>query len=333
MTQLLDNKKVLVTGADGFIGSHLCELLISSGARVNAFTYYNSWNQIGWLDDIEKEIKASINIIPGDIRDSERVAEAVKGCEYVFHLSSLIAIPYSYNAPRSYVDTNVMGALNVLQACKNSEALVRMIHVSTSEVYGSAQTVPISETHPLVGQSPYSASKIGADKMVESYYLAFGLPVVTARPFNTYGPRQTARAVIPTIISQLLSGKNELILGALSPTRDFNYVTDTANGMIALALCSDAEGKVINIGSGMEWSIKQTAELLMEITGRNVPIICDEGRTRPEKSEVNRLVADNTLIKLLSTWESQMSFRAGLEKTCDWIEKNLRYFDAGQYSI
>ena len=333
MGEPLENKTVLVTGADGFIGSHLCELLLAAGANVRAYVFYNSWNQVGWLADVSDETRNGLQIISGDIRDGQRVSEAVHGCDYVFHLSSLIAIPYSYHAPRSYVDTNVTGALNVLQACRESDSLVRMIHVSTSEVYGSAQTVPISESHPLVGQSPYSASKIGADKLAESYYLSFGLPVVTARPFNTFGPRQTARAVIPTIISQLLSGVDELVLGALTPTRDFNYVTDTANGMIELALCKEAEGQVVNIGSGIEWSIEQTAELLMEITDRKVPIICDEDRLRPEKSEVNRLLADNRLIHSLSGWETKVDFKTGLANTCEWIGQNLHYFDTKQYSI
>src|SRR3989339_179077 len=243
-------KKVFVTGADGFIGSHLVELLVSCGADVRAMVYYNSWNERGWLRDVPRETLKSIEVFHGDVRDSERVREGVRGCDYVFHLSSLIAIPYSYDAARSYVETNVTGALNVLQACRESSALKRLVHVSTSEVYGSAQQVPIPENHPLVGQSPYSASKIGADKLAESFHLSFGLPVVTARPFNTYGPRQTARAVIPTIASQLLAGCSELRLGSLTPTRDFNFVTDTARGMLELGLCEAAVGRVVNIGSG-----------------------------------------------------------------------------------
>jgi NAD dependent epimerase/dehydratase len=325
-------KKVFVTGADGFIGSHLTELLVNSGATVRAMVYYNSWNERGWLKDIDPQILANIELFQGDIRDADRMRLGVSGCDYVFHLSSLIAIPYSYEAPRAYVDTNVTGALNVLQACRDSDSLVRLIHVSTSEVYGSAQKLPIAETHPLVGQSPYSASKIAADKIAESYYLSFGLPLVIARPFNTFGPRQTARAVIPTIASQLLGGCQELKLGAISPTRDFNFVTDTARGMLALALCKAAEGRVVNIGSGEEWSIEQTARLLMDIVGRKVEIQCDESRIRPEKSEVNRLLADNSLIHGLTDWRTQVSFNKGLEYTTRWIERNLQCFDLSSYA-
>lgn len=328
----ISGKKVFVTGADGFIGSHLVELLVAQGAQVRAMVYYNSWNERGWLRDVSPETLKNVELFNGDIRDAERVREGVHGCDYVFHLSSLIAIPYSYEAPRSYVETNVIGALNVLQACRESSTLTRLIHVSTSEVYGSAQQVPIPESHPLVGQSPYSASKIGADKMAESFYLSFGLPVVTARPFNTFGPRQTARAVIPTIASQLVAGCSALRLGALSPTRDFNFATDTAQGMIALALCKEAEGRVINIGSGEEWSIEQTARMLMDITGRTVDILCDEQRIRPENSEVNRLLADNSLIHSLTGWRSQVPFREGLEKTVDWIGRNIGYFDTSAYA-
>ena len=329
----LKGKHVLVTGADGFIGSHLVERLVHCGASVRAFTYYNSWNQIGWLSDISKDTLQAIEIFAGDIRDTERVKEATKSCEYVFHLSSLIAIPYSYQAPRSYVETNIVGALNVLQACRESDTLVRLVHVSTSEVYGSAQKVPISELHPLVGQSPYSASKIGADKMAESFHLSFGLPVVTARPFNTFGPRQTARAVIPTIAAQLLSGCKELKLGALYTTRDFNFVTDTVKGMIELAFCRDAEGEVVNIGSGQEWSIEQTAKLLMTITGQDIPIKSEHTRIRPEKSEVHRLLADNRKIKTLTGWNSKVSFQEGLNQTVAWIRNNVHLFDPGRYSL
>lgn len=328
----ISGKNVFVTGADGFIGSHLVELLVSRGADVRAMVYYNSWNERGWLRDVSADTLKNIELFNGDVRDAERVREGVRGCDYVFHLSSLIAIPYSYEAPRSYVDTNVVGALNVLQACRESDTLNRLVHVSTSEVYGSAQQVPISESHPLVGQSPYSASKIGADKMAESFHLSFGLPVVTARPFNTFGPRQTARAVIPTIASQLVSGCPALRLGALTPTRDFNYVTDTACGMIALALCSQAEGRVVNIGSGEEWSIEQTAKMLMEVAGLEVQILCEEQRMRPENSEVNRLLADNSLIHSLTDWRSEVSFRQGLEKTVEWIKRNIHHFDISTYA-
>lgn len=332
MSESIAGKKVFVTGADGFIGSHLVELLVSAGAHVRAMVYYNSWNERGWLRDVPAATLADVELFSGDIRDAERVRQGVRGCEYVLHLSSLIAIPYSYDAPRSYVDTNVVGALNVLQACRESDALTRLVHVSTSEVYGSAQTVPISESHPLVGQSPYSASKIAADKLAESFHLSFELPVVVARPFNTYGPRQTARAVIPTIASQLLAGCTELRLGALHPTRDFNYVTDTASGMLALALCKGAEGLVVNIGSGTEWSIGQTVELLCKIVGSKVTVVTDAGRIRPEKSEVNRLLADDAVIRRLTGWQSKVAFQEGLMKTVEWIRGNLSHFDPGSYA-
>ena len=332
MSVELKGQQVLVTGADGFIGSHLVERLVALGANVRAFVFYNSWNSIGWLADTSSSVREAIEIFPGDVRDEVRVREAVADCRYVFHLSSLVAIPYSYEAPRAYVDTNMVGALNVLQACRESNDLVRMLHVSTSEVYGTAQTVPISESHPLVGQSPYSATKIGADALAESFHRSFGVPVVTARPFNTYGPRQTARAVIPTIAAQLLSGESELHLGALSPTRDFNFATDTADGMIALATCAKAEGQTVNIGSGEEWSIEQTADLLMEICERKVEIITEENRLRPEKSEVNRLLADNRLLRELTGWQSRVPFREGLTQTTDWIQNNLDHFDPARYT-
>jgi NAD dependent epimerase/dehydratase len=332
MSETIQGRTVFVTGADGFIGSHLVELLVAAGARVRALVFYNSWNEIGWLRDLPADTRSHIEILTGDIRDIERVRHGVTGCEYVFHLSSLIAIPYSYDASRSYVETNVTGALNVLQACRESSTLVRLVHVSTSEVYGTAQQVPIPESHPIVGQSPYSATKIAADKLAESFHRSFDLPVVTARPFNTYGPRQTARAVIPTIAAQLLAGCDVLKLGSLEPTRDFNYVTDTAAGMLALALCRDAEGQVVNIGSGTECSIKQTAELLCDIVGRRVPIETEAGRVRPGPSEVQRLVADNRRITELTNWRSQVPFRTGLERTVLWIEQNLRYFSPEVYA-
>lgn len=332
MTESIKGKKVFVTGADGFIGSHLVERLVASGAQVRALVFYNSWNERGWLRDVDPAVMSQVEVLTGDIRDAERMRQGVAGCEYVFHLSSLIAIPYSYDAPRSYVDVNILGALNVLQACRESDALTRLVHVSTSEVYGSAQTVPITEKHPLVGQSPYSASKIGADKMAESFHLSFKLPVVTARPFNTFGPRQTARAVIPTIASQLLAGATSLKLGALSPTRDFNFATDTAAGMLALALCPAAEGRVVNIATREEWSIEQTAKMLMKVVGREVPIESEEDRMRPANSEVTRLLGDNQLIHELTGWRSQVSFEKGLELTAGWIAKNLRYFDTTRYA-
>lgn len=333
MAELLLGKTVLVTGADGFIGSHLVERLVELGAKVRALVFYNSWNHIGWLADADPRLLRQVEIILGDIRDAERTRLAVQGCSYVFHLSSLIGIPYSYIAPRSYLDTNISGALNVLEACRVSDALVRLVHVSTSEVYGSAQTVPIAESHPLVGQSPYSASKIAADKLVESYFLSFQLPAITARPFNTYGPRQTARAVIPTIASQLLSGVESLRLGSLTPTRDFNYVEDTAEGMIRLALCREAEGQTINIGTGEEWSIDQTVRLLMEVTGRNVPIVTDAARVRPASSEVDRLIADNSRLRELTGWRPETGLRDGLYRTVEWIERNMHHFNPERYAL
>lgn len=332
MSETIASKRVFVTGADGFIGSHLVERLVAAGARVRALVYYNSWNELGWLRDLPAATLAEVEILNGDIRDVERVRHGVRGCDYVFHLASLIAIPYSYEAARSYVDTNITGTLNVLTACRDGDALTRLLHVSTSEVYGTAQQVPIPESHPLVGQSPYSASKIAADKMAESFHLSFGMPVVTARPFNTYGPRQTARAVIPTIASQLLAEAAQLKLGALEPTRDFNFATDTAEGMLALALCPAAQGRVVNIGSGEEWSIGQTARLLCEIVGRSPEIVTEAARIRPEKSEVSRLLADNRLIRELTGWHSQVAFRDGLARTVEWMRRNLHHFNPGQYA-
>ena len=332
MIKNLSNKKVYVTGADGFIGSHLVEELVKNGAQVKSLVYYNSWNEIGWLKDIKKEILSDIEIIKGDIRDSDLIRRSIKGSDIVFHLASLIAIPYSYDAPRSYVDTNVNGALNVLEACKDLDSLERILHVSTSETYGSAQYVPIDEKHPLVGQSPYSASKIAADKMAESYHLSFGLPIVTARPFNTYGPRQTARAVIPTIAAQLVSGASKINLGDLSPTRDFNYVTDTALGMISLACCEKAEGEVVNIGSGTEWSIEETFKKLCKISGKEVEIVFDKERARPKKSEVNRLLACNKKISRLTEWSPRYTFEEGLKETYKWIDENISLFNSANYS-
>ena len=332
MFEIVSGKRFFVTGADGFIGSHLVELLVELGAEVRALVFYNSWNEIGWLKDVPEQVLKQVEIVRGDVRDADHMRELVKGCDYVMHLSSLIAIPYSYHAPRSYLDTNITGALNILQACRESDSLTRLVHVSTSETYGTAQYVPIDEKHPMVGQSPYSASKIGADKMAESFYLSFNLPVVTARPFNTFGPRQTARAVIPTIASQLLAGRKTLKLGALTPTRDFNFVVDTAAGMVALALCEESEGQVVNIGSGEEWSIAQTADMLCEIVGCEVEIVTDETRIRPEKSEVNRLLADTSKMNRLTSWRSSVPFRDGLERTVEWIERNLHHFDIDHYA-
>lgn len=333
MSEFWQGRRVLVTGADGFIGSHLVERLVQEGADIRAFVFYNSWNSIGWLADTPQSVRDDIDIFTGDIRDDGCVAEACCNQEIIFHLSSLIAIPYSYKAPRAYVDTNVVGALNILQACRQSDSLERIIHTSTSEVYGTAQFVPITEEHPLSGQSPYSASKIGADMIAESFFRSFEMPVVTARPFNTFGPRQTARAVIPTIAAQLLSGCDQLTLGALTPTRDFNFVTDTVDGLMALGSCKDAEGQVVNIGTGEEWSIEQTANLLMKVCENQVEIISDEERIRPERSEVNRLLADASRLKSLTGWQPQMSFENGLAQTADWIRNNLHHFDPARYTV
>lgn len=326
MAETMSGRRVLVTGADGFIGSHLVERLVRAGASVRAFVFYNSWGSIGWLSELPDASRTHVEIIVGDIRDPRRTREAAAGCEYVFHLSSLIAIPYSYLAPASYVSTNVEGALNVLEACREADSLRRLVHASTSEVYGSAQRVPIDEDHPLVGQSPYAATKIGADALAVSYHRSFATPVVIARPFNTFGPRQTARAVIPTIAMQLLRGAPVLQLGALAPTRDFNYVADTVEGMMALALCPEAEGKTVNIGTGKEWSIEQTARLLMEIVGREVPITTDNERMRPKASEVDRLCADNRRLWSLTGWSPQVEFAEGLRRTVDWLRANMHRF-------
>ncbi|CAO3439900.1 GDP-mannose 4,6-dehydratase [Azospirillum argentinense] len=330
--QVYAGQPVLVTGADGFIGSHLVERLVRAGARVRAFTFYNSWNSLGWLADVPESIRTAVEVFPGDIRDAERVQKAVAGQSFVFHLASLIAIPYSYSAPRSYVDTNIGGTLNVLEACRRSTSLIRLVHTSTSEVYGTARSVPITECHPLTGQSPYAASKIGADKMAESYHLSFQVPMVTARPFNTFGPRQTARAVIPTILSQLLNGCDALRLGTLTPTRDFNYVTDTAEAFLALGACAASDGQTLNIGSGREWSIGQVAELAMEVCGRQVPILLHEDRLRPPSSEVERLLADNSQCVSLTGWQPEIDFREGLARTANWIRSHLDRFDSNRYS-
>lgn len=295
--------------------------------------YYNSWNSCGWLNDVKFSESDQLDLFVGDIRDSERISQAVQGCHYVFHLSSLIGIPYSYNSPRSYVETNVTGALNVLEACRQNKNLERIIHTSTSEVYGTAQTVPISEDHSLVGQSLYSASKIAADKLAESYYLSFELRVVIARPFNTFGPRQTAREVIPTIASQLISGSHQSHFGSLTPTRDFVFVEDTVNGIISLALSDRAIGEVVNIGTGHEWSIKRTYEKLCKILGCQSEIIEDQERVRPGKSEVHRLVADTSKISNLTNWKPMYSFDEGLDKTVGWITENIYPVDNQKYGV
>ena len=327
----LTNKKILVTGADGFIGSHLTEELVRRGYNVRAFVYYNSFNSWGWLDHSDKNTKDSLDVFAGDIRDPYGVKTAMKGCNVVMHLAALIAIPYSYHSPDTYVDTNIKGTLNVLQAAKEL-SIEKVVHTSTSEVYGTARYVPIDEEHPLQGQSPYSASKIGADQMALSFFKSFNTPVTIIRPFNTYGPRQSARAVIPTIISQIANDSKNIKLGALHPTRDFNYIKDTVNGFIAIAESDASVGEVINIGSNYEISIGETAEIIARIMGQQVNIVEDEVRLRPDKSEVERLWADNGKANRLLSWVPNYSGREGLkrglEETIAWFLKaeNLKLF-------
>ncbi|MBY0291764.1 MAG: NAD-dependent 4,6-dehydratase LegB [Alphaproteobacteria bacterium] len=316
----LSKKKILVTGADGFIGSHLVEALIKKDCDIRAFTYYNSFNSWGWLDSFDKKTLNNIEVIAGDIRDPHHIADAIKTCDVVFHLAALIAIPFSYHAPDAYVSTNIGGTLNVLQACKNS-SVSRIIVTSTSEVYGTARYVPINEEHPLQGQSPYSASKIGADKIAEAFHKSFEMPIIIARPFNTYGPRQSARAVIPTIITQLLSGEKEIELGDLSPTRDFNYVADTVEGFIALAEADETIGKEINISTGMEYSIEEVVKILIEEINPLVKIVTKNERLRPEKSEVYRLLGDNSKIRNMTSWQPKHNIKEGLKETVLWFKK------------
>ena len=330
--------KILVTGADGFIGSHLVQSLLAEGHEVRAFCLYNSNGSWGWLDSLPEATKAELDVVLGDIRDPLCVREAMRGCEQVFHLAALIAIPYSYVAPASYVDTNIHGTLNVVQAARDL-GVKRVVHTSTSETYGTAQFVPITEEHPLVGQSPYSASKIGADQIALSYWRSFETPVTVLRPFNTYGPRQSARAVIPTIISQIASGLREIKLGALSPTRDFNFVADTCAAFIALANSDAAVGQVINAASNFEISIGDTAALIAEVMNVQLTIETDEQRLRPEGSEVNRLFGDNTLLRELTGWQPAYGgldgFRRGLAITAEWFSDpaNLARYRPGSYAV
>ncbi len=325
-------KKVLVTGADGFIGSHLTESLLEKGYDVKAFVYYNSFNNWGWLDTLPKEKLDQIEIFAGDIRDPNGVREAMKGVDEVFHLAALIAIPFSYHSPDSYVDTNIKGTLNVLQAARELDTN-RILITSTSEVYGTAQYVPIDEKHPFQGQSPYSATKIGADRLAESFYRSFNLPVSIVRPFNTFGPRQSARAVIPTIISQLLAGKDKIELGALTPTRDFNYVKDTAAGFIAIAESDKTIGEEINIATQREISIGDLAKEIIAQINPDAEIVCDEKRLRPEKSEVNRLLGDNTKIKTLTDWKQQYTFEEGIAETIAWIREHMQAYKTDIYNV
>jgi dTDP-glucose 4,6-dehydratase len=324
--------KVLVTGADGFIGSHLTEELVKQGHDVRAFVYYNSFNSWGWLDTLPKEILNEIEIFSGDIRDPNGVKESMKGIDEVHHLAALIAIPFSYHSPDSYVDTNIKGTLNVLQAARDLETK-RILATSTSEVYGTAQYVPIDESHPYQGQSPYSATKIGADRIAESFYRSFDSPLTIVRPFNTYGPRQSARAVIPTIITQLLAGKEEIKLGDLSPTRDFNYVKDTVQGFIDIAKAENTIGEEINIATQNEISIGQLADELIKQINPNTKIITEEERLRPEKSEVNRLLGSNEKMKMLTSWEPKYTLETGLAETIEWFKDNLDNYKADIYNI
>jgi NAD dependent epimerase/dehydratase len=328
----LKGKRVLVTGSEGFIGSHLTERLVELGAEVTALVQYNSFNNWGWIDTFDKNIKDSINVVTGDIREYDGIKRIIKGQEVVFHLAALIAIPYSYLSPMAYVRTNVEGTTNVLEACREY-GVQKIVHTSTSETYGTALYVPIDEKHPMQGQSPYSASKIGADKIAESFYRSFDLPVATIRPFNTYGPRQSARAVIPTIISQILSGKRKIKLGSLTPTRDFNYVKDTADAFIKIAESDKTVGQVLNAGSNYEISIGNLSQKIIDIIGEKVEIVCDDERLRPEKSEVNRLWADNTKIKKLTDWSPEYTLDAGLEETINWIKGNMRHFKTDIYNL
>ena len=329
---MLKNKKVLVTGADGFIGSHLTETLVKEGAKVKALSQYNSFNNWGWLEDVD--CKNDIEVVCGDVRDANYIRQISKDVDIIFHLAALIAIPYSYIAPDSYIDTNIKGTLNVCQAAMDNK-LEKVIVTSTSEVYGTARYVPIDEKHPKQPQSPYSATKIGADAIAKSFNNAFNLPVVIARPFNTYGPRQSARAVIPTIITQIAAGKKQIKLGDLTPTRDFNFVKDTCSGFVALANCDKAIGEEINIGSNYEISIGDTLNLIKKIMNSDVEFITDEQRIRPKNSEVNRLWCDNTKIKELTGFEPKYTIERGLEETINWFSnpENLKKYKADIYNV
>lgn len=324
--------KVLITGADGFIGSHLTEELVRGGHNVKAFVFYNSFNSWGWLDTLPAEILSEIEIFTGDIRDPNGVKEAMKGVDEVYHLAALIAIPFSYHSPDSYVDTNIKGTLNILQASRNLNTR-RVLVTSTSEVYGTAQYVPIDESHPYQGQSPYSATKIGADRIAESFYKSFNIPLTIVRPFNTYGPRQSARAVIPTIITQLLAGKKEIKLGSLTPTRDFNYVKDTVRGFIEIAKANNTIGEEINIATQEEISIGELASELIRQINPSANITNEEERKRPKESEVNRLLGSNEKIQKLTGWKPKYTLEMGLKETIEWLKNNLDQYKADIYNI
>jgi NAD dependent epimerase/dehydratase len=327
-------RKVLVTGSDGFIGSHLVEMLLREGFDVRAFVYYNSFNSWGWLDTLSKDEIGSIEVVTGDVRDPNGIRRAVKGIDTVYHLAALIGIPFSYDSPDLYIDTNIKGTLNILQASRDQD-VSKIIVTSTSEVYGTAQYVPIDEKHPCQGQSPYSASKIGADRIAESFYRSFGMPIIIARPFNTYGPRQSARAVIPTIITQLLAGKNMIRLGSTHPTRDLNYVSDTCAGFMALAQCERAIGKEVNIGSGREISIGELAKTIIGYINPDAQILSDDDRIRPKESEVERLLCDNSLIREMTGWKPIIPLEDGIQKTIEWFKKpgNLIGYKPDIYNV
>ncbi len=327
----LEGRKVLVTGAGGFIGSHLVEALVRTGCGVRALVRYNSRDEHGMLDELDPAVLREVEVVAGDIRDPFGVAGLVEGTETVFHLAALIGIPYSYLAPGDYVATNMVGTLNVLQACLR-HGVPRLVHTSTSEVYGSALTVPIDESHPLQGQSPYSATKIGADALAGSYHRSFALPVVTVRPFNTYGPRQSARAVVPTILSQLASG-GDVRLGSLEPVRDLTFVEDTAAGFIALASCDEAVGKVVNLGSGSGVSIGELARIAMGVAAVEREIVQDAARVRPENSEVDRLIADASLAGKLTGWKPAVALEQGLRRTYEYVREHLERYRIGRYTV
>jgi NAD dependent epimerase/dehydratase len=331
---IIKDKKVLVTGADGFIGSHLVERLLDEGAQVKAFVYYNSFNSWGWLDSFPKEKLAQIEVFAGDIRDPYGVKESMKGCDIVFHLAALIAIPYSYHSPDSYVDTNIKGTLNIIQAAKEL-GVEKVLVTSTSEVYGTAMYVPIDEKHPKQGQSPYSATKIGADHIADSFFRSFNLPLTIVRPFNTFGPRQSARAVIPTIITQLLAGKTEIKLGALHPTRDLVFVKDTVNGFVEIAKSDSLIGHEVNIATQSEITVGDLALKLIELINPNAKIISDDIRLRPEKSEVERLFGSNEKLKAHTSWNQRYSFDESLKETIDWFSKaeNLKQYKTDIYNV
>ncbi len=324
--------KVLVTGAGGFIGSHLTEELAKRGEEVRAFIRYNSRDERGLLEDLPKEIQSQIEFVPGDLKDPDGIKKAVKGCSKVFHLGALIAIPYSYVHPFDFIQTNVMGTANLLNACLENDSIEKIVHTSTSEVYGTAQYVPIDEKHSLQAQSPYAASKIAADKIAESYYLSFGLPIAILRPFNTFGPRQSLRAIIPTIISQAIHGK-KIRLGNIEPRRDFLFVKDTVRGFIEFAKCSKAVGKVVNIGTGRDISIRELVKQILDQMGKRREIKAERRRIRPEKSEVMQLISDIRLAKKLFKWAPRYTLEEGLKETIDWYGKNLSRFKVGSYPL